>query len=373
MSDVEGSGGKNEDIAAELSSKCWEARLEIARKQRAAALADVQQSSHLEMSPEIDIEAPQEDSPAEPGEFKLEQVVFKSSQSKYPIQPPRKQRVNRMYPIVFGAMFCGAALHWAATSVLAGWRNPDAVVQTSLSIDTTSEIDANANPVAGDPNDGDTTLSSLESDAAEPISRFAKMTHKTSTANTGPGSERSSSVVPMNYAPAWGETLLPPVIQGSYEPVAPLTTVPDLVIARATAPRSVLVIPEKHDSLPNHDQPAETGVSLFVPVGVSNETSIAVLEILTSDQTDVIATARVNYAVKATQVRFYHPKDAQIAELTANLLGGISRDFTKSGLKTRPGHIEVYLAGKGGGRKRQPNRGPDSVERFVARIIEEFQ
>ncbi|WP_170506440.1 hypothetical protein [Ruegeria arenilitoris] len=373
MSDVEGSGGKNEDIAAELSSKCWEARLEIARKQRAAALADAQQSGHPETSLEIEIETPQEDSPADLGEFKLEQVVFKSSQSKHPIQPPRKQRVNRMYPIVFGAMFCGAALHWAATSVLAGWRNPDAVVQTSLSIDTTAEIDADANPVAGDPNDGDTTLSSLESDAAQPISRFAKVTHKTSTANTGPGSEKSSSVVPMNYEPAWGETLLPPVKQGSYEPGAPLTTVPDVVIARATAPRSVLVIPEKHDSLPNHDQPAETGVSLFVPVGVSNETSIAVLEVLTSDQTDVIATARVNYAVKATQVRFYHPKDAQIAELTASLLGGISRDFTKSGPKTRPGHIEVYLAGKGGGRKRQPNRGPDSVERFVARIIEEFQ
>ncbi|CUK14007.1 hypothetical protein RUE5091_03720 [Ruegeria denitrificans] len=372
MSDVEGSDGENENIAAELNSKCWEARLELARKQRAAALANNQAPREPKTPADTCPAPPRDEAPAKPGASKFEQVIFKSTQLKKPVAHSRRKYVNRMYPIIFGAMLCGAFLHWAATSVLAGWRNPDTVVQAGLPIESASETDEKA-----DPREDSASLSNGELDTPKTAAQFDNLNFSDITSQPGLGSLESEITKPVgNMAPpvlVAPEVLLLPALQNlnkrdkSLKSARNVTTVP--AVARGTVPET----PEMTDYWPVQDRTKETEVSLFVPAGVSKQTSITVLEILTSDQTDVVATARVSYSVKATQVRYYHHKDSEVADLTAKSLGGISRDFTNAGSKTRPGHIEVYLAGTGGSRTRPPNPGADPVERFVLRILEEFQ
>ncbi|WP_170760929.1 hypothetical protein [Ruegeria lacuscaerulensis] len=114
---------------------------------------------------------------------------------------------------------------------------------------------------------------------------------------------------------------------------------------------------------------------MFVPVEVSAEASDNALDVLTSGRASVVATARVGFSVKETQVRYYHPGDAEEAMLAAGALGGISRDFTNSATKTRPGRLEVYLAGNGAssGQKRNLRGQPNQFDVFIARLLDELR
>ena len=119
--------------------------------------------------------------------------------------------------------------------------------------------------------------------------------------------------------------------------------------------------------------PIDLEVSLFVPLRVSQDASSRALELLKQGRATVVSTDRVGFRVRETQVRFYHPSDAENAALAADALDGILRDFTNSGSKTRPGRIEVYLAGSGGASSRNSDTRPTEFDKFIARILGELR
>jgi len=119
--------------------------------------------------------------------------------------------------------------------------------------------------------------------------------------------------------------------------------------------------------------PIDLEVSLFVPSRVSQEASSRAYELLTQGRATVVSTDRVGFRVRETQVRFYHPSDAENAALAADALDGVLRDFTNSGNKTRPGRIEVYLAGSGGASQGGSDQQPTEFDSFIARILGELR
>lgn len=133
-------------------------------------------------------------------------------------------------------------------------------------------------------------------------------------------------------------------------------------------------VPDVEISAQSPDPPLPTisaDVSLFVPTRLSDDEAGEAFQTLTQENSSRVTTARVNYSVRQTQVRYYHSSDADSAAKVAEVIGGISRDFTGSASKTRPGHIEVYLAGTGSG---QPRRAaPNSFEAFLERLLQDLR
>ena len=127
---------------------------------------------------------------------------------------------------------------------------------------------------------------------------------------------------------------------------------------------------------PPPDKPIQSisaDISLFIPTRVPEAATIEAIEILTQRKSGGIETARVNYTVRQTQVRFYHPADADNAAKAAEALGGVSRDFTGSASKTQPGRIEIYLAGSGAGQRRQTDAETNGFEAFIQRLLQELR
>ena len=373
MSDVKGSDGTKEDIAAEPSTQSWEARLEIARKQRASALADARVAAAPKTAWELQGNIFQDNEPVEPGESKLEQVVSKTARPKVPAKRRQGQIPHRLAFIVAGAMLCGAFLQWAATSVWAGWRSPDASAQVSLNaatFETPTGSDSDNQRVRAGHDQSEPAVPVIWADEPDilTLKDIEVPAVRPPKPDVAPGPARH---VPPPAAISM-EALPPPMMPGLGEAVTP-RPLPEFVANydQDTAIPKVEVARSEISSKPQ--KPLATAVSLFVPMGVANEASANAYKILSSGRTDVVTTARVGYSVKATQVRYYHSDDAELADQAAESLGGISRDFTNSGSKTRPGHIEVYLAGSGGGRARTYQQRTDPVERILARIFEEFR
>ncbi|MFZ1727574.1 MAG: hypothetical protein WBO29_00360 [Albidovulum sp.] len=56
---------------------------------------------------------------------------------------------------------------------------------------------------------------------------------------------------------------------------------------------------------------------------------------------------RVSFRISSNQVRYFHPKDAEAAQILAEEIGGLARDFTAFRPSPPVGNIEVWLAGTG--------------------------
>ncbi|WP_425091511.1 hypothetical protein [Tropicimonas sp. S265A] len=71
----------------------------------------------------------------------------------------------------------------------------------------------------------------------------------------------------------------------------------------------------------------------------------------------VVAIRRVGYRISQNHVRYYDASTAAAASLLATKIGGIARDFTRSGVNPEPGTLEIYLAGSSTAASR-PARAP---------------
>ena len=71
-----------------------------------------------------------------------------------------------------------------------------------------------------------------------------------------------------------------------------------------------------------------------------------VLRALDQSGFEVSAPRSVTFAVRDTQVRFFHASDAPAARDLATDIGGIARDFTSYTPSPPEGLVEVYVAGR---------------------------
>jgi hypothetical protein len=71
--------------------------------------------------------------------------------------------------------------------------------------------------------------------------------------------------------------------------------------------------------------------------------------------------APVSITIRQTQVRFYHPEDAEAAQLVAETVGGPARDFTAFRPSPPEGTIEVWIEGEAPPPP-QPVRAPAPVQ-----------
>ncbi|WP_216599047.1 hypothetical protein [Ruegeria sp. HKCCD7318] len=232
----------------------------------------------------------------------------------------------------------------------------------------------------------------LEEEIQAPILEKKPVTPSIDIDETPPQETEASLAPPIVFLPS----LLEPVLEApetlakpvSFSvPVAPQNPASSLLNKRSSLQPTQAVfdpLPKEitQSATPNYSevkplQPSKPSidleVSLFVPARVSQDTSDRAFELLNESQANVVATARVGYRIRETQVRYYHPADAENADLAAKALGGIARDFTGSGSKTRPGRIEVYLAGAGGGANRTSDNQPNSFDNFIERILNELR
>ncbi|WP_171097324.1 hypothetical protein [Ruegeria sp. HKCCD7255] len=364
MSDDQDSVEATEEIVAELTSKSWEARLEIARQQRAEALAQADVSQTSENKTEFLSEPLEEQSAPARGSSRLERVVYKYAHADQVATKAKTWAINRMSLIVLGAVLCGAFLQWSATKLIAGWAESqelsavdsrESVVESPIAIAHVSAIQTsvlepkNPSVTGADPLGDDTpeiALSVEKSDATLPAPNLELDQPPKDIP------QLATPVIPEPEMQAAIEALVMSIDEPAYSSTEDPQQGPDL-------------------SVPEPPKPViDVAVSVFVPAGVSSDISADALDALKGGQAEIVASALVGYSVKQTQVRFYHQADAERAGLAAEALGGIARDFTNAASKTQPGHIEVYLEGQGGGRTRNPSR---SIEQFVTRLVNEFR
>ncbi|WP_209598513.1 hypothetical protein [Ruegeria sp. HKCCSP351] len=431
MSDTENGNGTLDNTVAAKSAKTWEARLKEAREKRASVLAKAQE----ETSEEPVSTSVQTDEPPPPDDTDTEQIVSERVRSLNLDKPRvRKKRKTRV-ALVLVALLCGAALQWVIANLLDEWPPADAEDQAVLNAlsetflvpeeqpeaATTSMPDAKDAPtpedllVSGPP---EPEPHSIPADVSEPLDEPNSRSVDPVTldqSDVTPSQETESAVMPESEFTTGPNpeaatekpeiSLTPPriFIPAQLEPTLAVTTASDIHAAIPAWYDSRLRNPNPlnkgglsqvsqiaHDPIPPEiDTPAnrpytevkplpvtpviDLEVSLFVPSRVSQETSNRALELLARSQATVVATARVGYRVRETQVRFYHPDDAENAAMAADALGGIARDFTSSGSKTRPGRIEVYLEGSGGNVDDNSTVQPDNAESLIARILREFR
>ncbi|WP_171230858.1 hypothetical protein [Ruegeria sp. HKCCA6707] len=128
-------------------------------------------------------------------------------------------------------------------------------------------------------------------------------------------------------------------------------------IASALTPRP-LVRPEPVENSDVPDEAATPALEnradfrLFAPNRLSEGTVQAVVSELEATGHQLSGTARVGFGITQTNVRFYHPEDAEKAKALAEDAGALLRDFTGSRAKTPNGVVELWLAGESSGRAR---------------------
>ncbi len=349
MSDAKGSRGTPRKFVAAKDSGKWEDRLELARKQRAKALAKARQQPTAYTTPD---EAPKKPEPV-PDSARVEATPVADAEEwirpRERTRPKKRQRRYSIVLIVLAAMLGGALLQWVAAKVTDD-RQPENIVTRndapSLGVALSSEAAFDGSLPAG--------IDTLPSDI-QMLSRYSSLSNTTVSPTDSPG--RTTGPPELNFAPApGGDAVL------VYDPEPPM---PKASIEPQYSEVKPLPIPTRTTGIE---------VGLFVPRRVSDDASNKALEALTNGKATVVATARVPYSVRETHVRYYHPDDAINATLAAEALGGIARDFTKAGSKTQPGRIEVYLAGRGGsGNTGNSNRQPTDFDLFIARLLDEIR
>jgi hypothetical protein len=115
-----------------------------------------------------------------------------------------------------------------------------------------------------------------------------------------------------------------------------------------------------------------------LPSGTPQARFTNVAGLLQSAGFDDVRNARTPYTIRETQVRFFHPQDAEAAAIVAQETGAALRDFT--GYRPLPalGSIEVWLAGQA--TPTQTARGSNAefslsleVETFRAAVTDLFE
>ncbi|WP_298851461.1 hypothetical protein [uncultured Ruegeria sp.] len=437
MPDNEGSGGTLEDAVAAKTSQTWESRLKEAREKRAAILArapeEVREEPELISSETENKPPPDEPEIEEIISDRVRSLHLDEPQAR---KKPINRTAMILAALVCGAFLQWAVAKFVGDWRSTDGEDPASLNTSSENLPEIEELLSDRTPAAehANPTDQKETISAgiltgSDEPEAGPVSNPPHVSDPEDAINSTPddpnvlveaavtapapaksvsSSEDKQIPEPVPQVPELEPELssMPPAVfipaqlepaLSTYNPsdVQPLLSVPVLLPIRQPNPlnkNSILPI-----SLPNFDpipqeitiaavpyyaeikplppaqSPIDLEVSLFVPSRVSQDASSRALDLLTQGRATVVATARVGFRVKQTQVRYYHPDDAGNAALAADILGGVARDFTSSGSKTRPGRIEVYLAGSGSGPRRSSDPQPTEFDKFIARILNELR
>ncbi|WP_377191820.1 hypothetical protein [Ruegeria meonggei] len=394
MSDEKGSTGNFDKGVSAQISKSWEARLEEARNQRALALAQNTQPAKQEEPSDRASVAVQDDpvkTDVEPTPLVAKPPLFKS-QNKHRTD----QNGRRLFAVVLASMLAGGFLYWGGSSVISNWKTADDSTWADQSALAAVVVIENE-----DPQPAETELSQVPVPAIDQTDLATDLT-MAMTPNRpdifnppediqAPTLSVTPTGLPLMHPPKYQSPVQPPVLHAISLPLEELVLTPDSITQSASqlydksqnpahffgpylpdnATDSIRPTNEEAPTAPKTK--AAIDVSLFVPVQVSVETSEKAMQVLTDGKANVSATARVGYSVRETQVRYYHPNDAEMAISVAGALGGISRDFTNAGRKTRPGRIEVYLAGRGGRVASEARVEQTQFDQFVERLLKELQ
>ncbi|WP_209834408.1 hypothetical protein [Ruegeria sp. HKCCE3926] len=437
MSDDEGSNGIFEDAVAAKNSKNWEARLKEAREKRARVLSgaqgEAQEKPTLKPSETEHLPRPDETKIEEIVSDRVRSLHLEEPKTR---KKPLVRAGIILAALVCGAILQWAVTHIAGTWRSTGGRPPaslDAATETLPEIEELLSDRAPTVRIAESPAPRDTQAAEDLADSASsevaPVSTPATI-EEAEGAITGASLDQSVSVEALVTPPVPAEGISAADDQDRVEPRPPT---PEAEPAVSLSPPAIFIPPQlepilatassadiqtlfpasaeppwRHTNRSNKDSfsqtslmvldpvqqeitfsaapsyaevkplspaqsPIDLEVSLFVPLRVSQDASSRALELLTQGRATVVSTDRVGFRVRETQVRFYHPSDAENAALAADALGGILRDFTNSGSKTRPGRIEVYLAGSGGASSRNSDPRPTAFDNFIARILGELR
>lgn len=345
MSDAKGSSGAFEDLVSAHRSVNWEARLTLARKQRAKILAKVSRSALAKARKTAGQMSPEQCMPGAPPDSKIEEALSKRTGSDNPAAQIAEKKKPGVGLIASAALLCGIFLGLASSQISYRWQ----------------QVHAMPAPMETAIPDRDIRLSSASAIIGSAPSDLA-YGFETLAAHRDPS-----------------PVLSPPSMVARSGPPDPLP-VPEFNSDSSSvfdpAPEQpVLPVYAEGDSLLAADPALAMEVFLFVPARVSADARGKALDVLAGGRARVVSTARVGFSVKQTHVRYYHPDDAEKAMLAADALDAISRDFTGSATKTRPGQIEVYLAGKGGrvDQNQRPQSQPNEFEEFIASLLDELR
>ncbi|MCA0908078.1 hypothetical protein LCM27_16890 [Ruegeria marisrubri] len=431
MSDDEGGNGIFEDAVAAKNSKNWEARLKEAREKRARVLSGAQGEAQEKPA----LKPSETEHLPRPDETKIEEIVSDRVRSLHLEDPKTRKKPLVRAGIILAALVCGAFLQWAVTHIAGTWRPTGGTPPASLdaATETLPEIEELLSDRASIVRIDEPPAPQAAEDPADPASsQVAPVSNpaiieEVEDAITGATLDQSVSVEAVVTSPGPAEDISAADDQDRVEPIPPAepavsVSPPAIFIPPQLEPILATVSsadvqtlypasaepPWRHTNRSNKDSfsqtslmvldpvqqeitlsaapsyaevkplsptqsPIDLEVSLFVPLRVSQDASSRALELLTQGRATVVSTDRVGFRVRETQVRFYHPSDAENAALAADALDGILRDFTNSGSKTRPGRIEVYLAGSGGTSSRNSDTRPTEFDKFIARILGELR
>ena len=149
------------------------------------------------------------------------------------------------------------------------------------------------------------------------------------------------------------------------QPEVPFSIVPVPSRPRAAPPTQTEDVARlQPQARPSETSPSDQGVEptetitsiggakfrLFAPASVSDKAVQSVVAGLQTTGHEVSGTARVGFGISQSNVRYYHPQDAEKAAALAKDAGALLRDFTGSRSKTPNGIVELWLAGKSSGR-----------------------
>ena len=100
---------------------------------------------------------------------------------------------------------------------------------------------------------------------------------------------------------------------------------------------------------PADPAPSVTAFRIYAPSNVPQGVVDSIVANLTTTGHELSAQARVGFGISQSNVRYYHPQDAEQAAALARDAGALLRDFTGASTKTPSGIIELWVAGDGSG------------------------
>ncbi len=110
------------------------------------------------------------------------------------------------------------------------------------------------------------------------------------------------------------------------------------------------------------------------PSNLSDDTINGVIAAFVDAGFSVKASRKVEFNIRNTNVRFFHPQDREAAQLVSDAIGGIARDFTDFRPSPPFGTVEVWLAGdaaaRPGARRQGVQSGPRSTRQEDPALIQ---
>lgn len=139
---------------------------------------------------------------------------------------------------------------------------------------------------------------------------------------------------------AWPSTLM--AVSADARPVADLAPAPLPPVAVGEGPRDAERLPE----IVPLDEMSYVTVFLRVPETVPQERLSEISAMLSAAGLELRPAARVDYVVSWSQVRYFHPEDAAVAERIGQALAAEPRDFADYRPSPPRGVIEVFIEGE---------------------------